>query len=712
MKIYSFLLLLFVVPCHCMEAPPVQGLVKPSRPVTVNIESFKDERACDRLYEKMRKQALAVEPFPFEIEGQNQYQKILSEYKALLADIPNRDEALSDKLYEFHKRLAEKLKLAQRCSQDFFVTKEQENELKTIFDTIAAEIYTTSVFQMLHLLGKLPDTSDPQKVEKFRQETSSILAQSLIKINPQGKDKHGNTICHLLVCNNFTADAQKFLAKHKGAHAVLNNLGLSPFHILLRQNPINKTLAEWMIDTFKLVSDGSGFTPLHYAARFCPSLLQRVIDKQKIDVNTQSRDSRETPLSVAVCYFGEAVKRLLQQPTIEHSFTLPDHVGFLPLDKALMAENPTDEINTLIDRGAQMSSAGIGRLSNYIFISLKTFKPLHVILLKDVASHFALIQDHRSEQTCTPEIHSSVQRTSSHGQPAIIDPKVQGELIKLLQSKNSNPKQISKFLSQHQGKYSLQTPIKKFPTALMYAVANGKTALVQQLLANGADCAYADNQDKSALTYAARLGRVELIDLLCKHGADPNQILGVEMEGKEKTARVPIIYFSVLFCSEEVTKKLVQNGAKMNVLNEGFSPIHIGIKYGKTLNVIALLEAGADPHIRTDLGNTPLHCAACYGKDEQDCVSTLILLNKGAIADLFVPNKEGKTPIDFAQITNNPKFITQSLNYGLLNGFLRFNDQSAPIKHDELVQGLTATTTRLFATPNGLLTIGVTTGSS
>jgi cytohesin len=55
-----------------------------------------------------------------------------------------------------------------------------------------------------------------------------------------------------------------------------------------------------------------------------------------------------------------------------------------------------------------------------------------------------------------------------------------------------------------------------------------------------------------------------------------------------------------------------------------------------------LLNNGADPNVREESGNTPLHTAAQNGEMQ---IIRALLFNG---ADLTICNKDGKTPLDMA----------------------------------------------------------------
>lgn len=89
-----------------------------------------------------------------------------------------------------------------------------------------------------------------------------------------------------------------------------------------------------------------------------------------------------------------------------------------------------------------------------------------------------------------------------------------------------------------------------------------------------------DDRDKNGATslmWAACNGRAEAVKLLLRAGANPNAVDGVH----EGTA----LHYALESFEED-------NSAVINLL----------------------MEAGADPNVRTTTGLTPLHVLACYGR--------------------------------------------------------------------------------------------------
>lgn len=99
--------------------------------------------------------------------------------------------------------------------------------------------------------------------------------------------------------------------------------------------------------------------------------------------------------------------------------------------------------------------------------------------------------------------------------------------------------------------------------------------------------------------------------------------------------------------------RLSGEGNDMNAINEeGITPLIRAVNLNQKQSVIALLEDGADINAAdTTAGNTPLHHAIVQGSTQ------LIRLLLERNAQLSIPNKEGKTPLDLARNAANKEIL-------------------------------------------------------
>ncbi|KPI98172.1 Ankyrin repeat and SAM domain-containing protein 1A [Papilio xuthus] len=141
-------------------------------------------------------------------------------------------------------------------------------------------------------------------------------------------------------------------------------------------------------------------------------------------------------------------------------------------------------------------------------------------------------------------------------------------------------------------------------TALLIAAQSGYVDVVAQLLSRGADAELRNIKDESALDLAAQYGRLETV----------LHMLRVR----------PLLVHPYKY--PNTREHIFQSS----------TPLHRASKNGHKEVVIALLEAGFDPNVRSYSG-TPLHEAACFGKASV----VRALLEKGA--DLHAVNNKGMT---------------------------------------------------------------------
>lgn len=123
---------------------------------------------------------------------------------------------------------------------------------------------------------------------------------------------------------------------------------------------------------------------------------------------------------------------------------------------------------------------------------------------------------------------------------------------------------------------------------------------------------------------------LELVKIYLSKGAKPNL--------RSKYRRMALIAACDGEPSYEIAKILVDHGANPNIVEkDGYSTLAFACMYGDSKLVKLLLEAGADPNLKSaSWGRPPLHFAATNKKDPIKIIKLLVkhgvdvnLVNKG-----------------------------------------------------------------------------------
>jgi ankyrin repeat protein len=167
---------------------------------------------------------------------------------------------------------------------------------------------------------------------------------------------------------------------------------------------------------------------------------------------------------------------------------------------------------------------------------------------------------------------------------------------------------------------------------MMFAAQQGDVDSIRILLKAGAKLNGFEAGTVTPLIIASAMNHVETVDLLLDNGADANTVdwrsysalllvvrdshYGIDLARKDKVVAI--------------VKSLLKHGANPNirlkqpkaltandVSLDGATPILLAAEVNNTEVVKALLDAGADPHITTEQGMTPLIMAAGGGTDIQ-----------------------------------------------------------------------------------------------
>jgi ankyrin repeat protein/tetratricopeptide (TPR) repeat protein len=181
-------------------------------------------------------------------------------------------------------------------------------------------------------------------------------------------------------------------------------------------------------------------------------------------------------------------------------------------------------------------------------------------------------------------------------------------------------------------------------TAIKWAVVQNQAAIVDQLIAAGADMG-------SALMEATALGQTEIVDMLINKDVDVN----ARAKG-ENTA----LHFAVMESHREVVELLIAAGADIDASNKsGRTPLHLAAFLSGDASIVEMLvTAGADVNAKSDDEKTALHFAAHKGEP------VIIELLIAAGADVNVRDDGGSSPLMVAAITARTSVVRLLIEAG------------------------------------------------
>ncbi len=134
----------------------------------------------------------------------------------------------------------------------------------------------------------------------------------------------------------------------------------------------------------------------------------------------------------------------------------------------------------------------------------------------------------------------------------------------------------------------------------------GDLETVRSLLEDGSHVNERDTEHVTPLIYASGRGRIEVAKLLIKYGADVNARDRNGWTALQAASR---------YGHADVVCLLLNHSADVNAMQQDqWTALHLALMSGTSFETVkALLEKGADVHVRDDIGRTPFHLATRLG---------------------------------------------------------------------------------------------------
>lgn len=355
--------------------------------------------------------------------------------------------------------------------------------------------------------------------------------------------------------------------------------------------------------------DGSGKTPLHFAARSGTVGVIRLLLNAKANIDSKS-NLGQTPLHLASINMKlDAVTFLLMRGS---GVNEADKEGWTALHNAaynghvLVVETLLQK-DALVDAQAESGSTALHVAAKdghtkVIELLLRHGANIQSISSVGSALHFAVYGGYGS----------AVRSLLTHGiNPALRDPLGATALHVAAESPESITETVEMLLEYGA---DLNAVTQEGETALHLAIRQKSEEAVKILLEHNADCDITPKDGWKALLAAVATGEVNIVRLLLDHGID------------------------------------------VNAVNEvGWTPLMFVADRGYVKIMEMLLEAGADLHLRTSINQTPLHKALYHGSKP----AIKMLLSHGA--DPLVMDVFGQSCMDWA--SSNPSLFQLMLPY-------------------------------------------------
>ncbi|MBL7214315.1 MAG: ankyrin repeat domain-containing protein [Phycisphaerae bacterium] len=460
-------------------------------------------------------------------------------------------------------------------------------------------------------------------------------ANATIERTVKARDKYSiSVLCFALQC------------RQPGIAQILLEAGADPTKNIDRRSPLAYTALEGYTELIPLLIQkgddpnlgngkiNSGRSPLAYAKNV--QTAQTLLD-HGAGVNARN-DKNEVPLHFRAAYGDIDVAALL----IEHGADLnaKDDRGCTPLHVASL-ECLTEKVRLLIDKGADVNAH-----------NNKDQNPLRYTIEERVDRRCGLER---------PGFYQTLGLLISSGADADAgDIVFAGDLERLKEYVRAEPDIIHTYRFRRE-------PL------LIIAIKEGHAEIVEYLIENGADVHTVGRFKNHGLHLAAFAGNPKTVELLLAAGLDVNA-LGIHGE-------LPLHWVSKLPNADpyqrqchydEVTRVLLDAGLQLNTgARQAWIGIGCGVEGDEPIDQVSFylrnLEARrtneqvqlmAPPDLAFDVGDTPLHSAARWGR-----LSIVeMLIEAGAAVDCT--NALNQTPLHYAVVYQHPEVVKALLAAG------------------------------------------------
>ncbi|GAB9475896.1 hypothetical protein Gpo141_00012972 [Globisporangium polare] len=163
-------------------------------------------------------------------------------------------------------------------------------------------------------------------------------------------------------------------------------------------------------------------------------------------------------------------------------------------------------------------------------------------------------------------------------------------------------------------------------SALLVAAREGHCAVVELLVAHGADVALKNQNQSTALQFASLHGHTAVATFLLTHQSDASVVQQID---DMNTSGYSALHCAAREGHAEIAQLLLDHGANVEVTSDGWHPLHTACVKNHVEIVRLLLSRGANVNAAMGDGVTPLHHAALHGSMEL----AELLLNAGAGAE-------------------------------------------------------------------------------